>query len=157
MNIHASENVIQALRELLVEGKISTQDELAQALRDRGLELSQSKISRLLNKVGAIKVNNTAGESCYRLPHEYHLAHEMAESQAGAFYSELVINIASNESVILIRTIPSAASLVARLLDYRSVELNLLGTLAGDDTVLVIPKSHALIPEILASIKLLLN
>ncbi|HYF97350.1 MAG TPA: ArgR family transcriptional regulator [Coxiellaceae bacterium] len=149
-------DVTEALRQLLAESKASTQDEIASTLAKQGFELSQSKISRLLHKVGAIKVNNAKGESSYRLPHEYRLSHELADPLKSSIYNQLVINIANSDVLIVIKTIPSAASMVARLLDHHAVELEILGTLAGDDTVMVVPKLSKRIPEILKAIKELL-
>jgi len=151
------QDVTEALRLLLSESKASTQDEIATALSKEGFELSQSKISRLLHKIGAIKVNNTKGESSYRLPHEYRLSHELADPLTSPIYSQLVINIAASDVLIVIHTIPSAASMVARLLDHNHVELEILGTLAGDDTVVAIPKSSKQIPGIMKGIKQLLG
>lgn len=146
-------DVIEALRQLLADSKASTQDEIATALSQEGFTLSQSKISRLLHKVGAIKVNNAKGQSSYRLPHEYRLSHELGNPLSSPIYGQLVINISASDVLIVLRTVPSAASMVARLLDHHSVDLEILGTLAGDDTVVVMPKSSKQIPEILNAIK----
>lgn len=146
-------DITEALRQLLADSKASTQDEIANALSAEGFKLSQSKISRLLHKVGAIKVNNAKGQSSYRLPHEYRLSHELADPLSSPIYGQLVINISASDVLIVLRTVPSAASMVARLLDHNSVDLEILGTLAGDDTVMVVPKSSKQIPEILNAIK----
>ncbi len=145
-------DVTEALRRLLAESKASTQDEIANVLAKDGFELSQSKISRLLHKVGAIKVNNAKGESSYRLPHEYRLSHELADPLSSPVYSQLVINVTASDVLIVLRTVPSAASMVARLLDHHAAELDILGTLAGDDTVMVVPKESQLIAQIMKNI-----
>lgn len=151
------QDLADALRRILSESKASTQDEIALALRAQSFELSQSKISRLLHKIGAIKVNNAKGVSSYRLPHEYKLSHELAEPISGSVYSQFIINISASDTLIVIRSIPSAASMVARVLDHHAIELELLGTLAGDDTVVAIPKSSKRIASSLKAIKKLLN
>ena len=151
-----SQEVIEALRELLLESKASTQDEIALALKTKGFELSQSKISRLLHKIGAIKVNNAKAESTYRLPHQYQLSHELADPLRGSVYAQLVLNISASDVLIVIHTVPSAASIVARLLDGHSVALEILGSLAGDDTVMVVPKSSKHIQSCLKKIRAIL-
>ena len=150
------QDITEALRRILAESKASTQDEIASVLGQEGFELSQSKISRLLHKVGAIKVNNAKGESSYRLPHEYRLSHELGDPISGPIYSQLIINIDASDVLIVLHTVPSAAPMVARILDHNAVELEILGTLAGDDTVMVVPKSSQLIPVILKKVKELL-
>lgn len=94
--------------------------------------VNQVKISRLLHKIGAIKVNE--GEKIvYRLPET-----ELVTITPGDKLKQLILNISHNEVLIVINTLPGSAQLVARLLDLK-VNDGILGTVAGDDTIFVAP------------------
>ncbi|MEW6057228.1 MAG: arginine repressor [Bdellovibrionota bacterium] len=125
---------LAALRKLLSQERASTQDELREQLEKLDFEVTQSTISRDLRKIGAIKAIDPDGRTVYRLPEES-LAPITASSMR-----ELVLDIQSNGYLIVIHTTPGSASLVARQLDQVAPE-NILGTIAGDDTVFVAPAS----------------
>lgn len=138
------------LKKLLIEGSASTQEGIKQYLTQLGYEVNQAKISRLLRKLGAVKVSNEYGQVVYCLPKE------PAPPQAKSLLSNLVIDIECNESLIVIHTSPGSASLFGRVIDHNLLKLNVLGTVAGDDTIIVVPKSAKLIQHVLADIKELL-
>jgi transcriptional regulator of arginine metabolism len=54
-----------------------------------------------------------------------------------------------NATLIIVHTTPGAAGMVARILDQHKVDLNVLGTIAGDDTIFIAPKDNAIIVEII--------
>jgi transcriptional regulator of arginine metabolism len=146
-----SSKMLEDLKKLLIEGSASTQEDIKQHLTKLGFEVNQAKISRLLRKLGAIKISNERGQVVYCLPKE------PAPPQTKSLLSNLVISIECNESLIVIHTSPGSASLFGRLIDHNLLKLEVLGTVAGDDTLLVIPKSTKLIQTILANIKSLLT
>lgn len=138
------------LKKLLIEGSASTQEGIKQYLTQLGYEVNQAKISRLLRKLGAVKVSNEYGQVVYCLPKE------PAPPQAKSLLSNLVIDIECNESLIVIHTSPGSASLFGRVIDHNLLKLNILGTVAGDDTIIVVPKSTKFIQQVLSDIKELL-
>jgi transcriptional regulator of arginine metabolism len=97
--------------------------------------------------VGAVKSLNEFGEVVYRLPKEPAPPHS-----ASILYS-LIIDIKANEQLIVIHCHPGSASLVARLLDHHMEKAQIIGTVAGDDTILVIPKSTQMIEKSLNAIR----
>lgn len=125
---------LEALKELLSQGSLSTQDELRDKLERMDFAVTQSTISRDLRKLGAVKAIDPTGRTVYRLPDE------PTSTFTGNSLRDLVINIKTNGSIIAIKTTPGSASLIARHLDFILAE-KLLGTLAGDDTVFVAPAS----------------
>lgn len=125
----------EALRELLIERSASTQEEICASLERLGYEINQSKASRLLRKLGAIKVVNEQGQTVYSL------AREPAPPSMNSPIRSLVVDIVSNETLVVIFTSPGSASMVARLLDYNQITTEILGTVAGDDTIFIAPKS----------------
>ncbi|GAB4224242.1 MAG: transcriptional regulator ArgR [Gammaproteobacteria bacterium] len=136
---------------LLLEGQVKTQEEICDALEQRGHAVNQSKVSRLLRKVGAVKSKNALGQIVYRLPHEP--APPTPESRL----SSLVLAVTANETNIVINTSPGSAQLIARIIDFNKDTLSVLATIAGDDVVLVIPKSVKTIHDSLAAISQLLT
>ncbi len=125
---------LEALRKLLTDGELSTQEELCAKLEKLDFATTQSTVSRDLRKLGAIKIVQTDGETNYRLPEE-------EPSRLPASLSDLVRSIENNGSIIVIRTAVGSAPLIARHLD-RLTPGGILGTIAGDDTIFVAPASR---------------
>ncbi len=136
-----------ALKALLAQGTISTQEGLRAALSQQGVPVNQSKISRLLRKLGAVKIVNAQGKSIYTMPRG------PAMPSAQSSLTDLIVDIVANETLIIIHTNPGSASLIGGLLDHKTQELEILGTVAGDDTVFVVPKSVARIEVTLKAVK----
>lgn len=136
-----SKSLNEALEEILRLGTAATQQEICEALRAQGFDVNQTKVSRLLYKLSAVKIKNPEGQIVY------HLSKEMAQ---------LILKISTNEQLIVIQTSPGSASLIARMLDYQSANSEILATLAGDDTIFVAPKSVKRINRALDEVKRLL-
>ena len=129
----SSATLITAITQLLRNEKMDTQEKIGIALQKKGFAVNQVKVSRLLHKIGAIKMSE--GEQIvYRLPVE------RTKLSAKDTLRQFINSITHNESLIIIQTSPGAASLVARLLDL-SQNAAVLGTVAGDDTIFVAPVS----------------
>lgn len=135
-------DVMSTLKSLIRSGKISTQEELVARLREAGCEINQTKISRLLRKIGAVKAKNESGEIVYQMPLE------PPPPMPKSHLSDLLIDITFNENCLVVNTSPGAASLIARVIDYQRTQLGVLGTIAGDDTVMVIPAKLSKIQHI---------
>lgn len=135
--------LIDALKQILLSGDAGTQEEIVNSLLQKGYDVNQSKISRLLRKIGAVKVTNEHKLIVYTLPLE------PAPPTSKNILSQLITNISYNEVTIVIHANPGSASLIARLLDHHRQELNILGTVAGDDTLFITPTS---IKEIKATV-----
>jgi len=127
---------LAALRRLLETGAASTQDELREQLEAQGFEVTQSTISRSLRKLGAIKTVDESGQTIYRLA----AVEPILPPAVQTSISDLVLDITNNGSIIVIKTPPGSASLIARHLDHYRPE-GILGTIAGDDTIFVAPTS----------------
>jgi transcriptional regulator of arginine metabolism len=119
-----------AIRELLREEEISSQEELIDKLSRRGLHTSQPVLSRDLR---ALNVAKQAG--VYRL-------HEEERVTPLEALKSLLRSIRPVQHFLLMRCEPGAASAVARALESEAPE-GLVGTIAGDDTVLVALATHA--------------
>lgn len=147
-NANITRDRLHALRKLLEEGGASTQDELREALEKQGFEVTQSTISRTLRKLSAIKATDETGRTVYRLPSD----EPALPPPAQAALADLITSIESNGAMIVIQTSPGSASLVARHLDHARPG-GILGTIAGDDTIFVAPKTLREIERTLAAIR----
>lgn len=123
------------LRHILAEGDLSTQEELVENLEKNHFSVTQSTVSRDLRKLGAIRAIDGKGRTIYRLPEE------MFVPVKSSSLNEMVTSIRANSSLIVIRTHPGSASLVGRFVDMTFSE-EILGCIAGDDTVFVAPQSQ---------------
>jgi transcriptional regulator of arginine metabolism len=146
-----SKSLIDALRILLVGRKASTQEAICLALEKMGYSMNQTKVSRLLRKVGAVKVENAEGQTVYSLPRE------PSPPSMNTQIKNLILDIVANESLVVIFTSPGCASMVARVLDYNQINTEILGTIAGDDTIFVAPKTIKDIQILTEEIKRLLR
>lgn len=145
----SSSQLMNDLKTLLLHGVTATQESLCEALAIKGHKINQSKTSRLLRKINAIKYKNDQGEMVYRLPHD------MAPPPIHTTLGDLIIDIVANETTIIIKTSPGSASLIARIIDNK--ECHILGTIAGDDAIFVAPESVAEIATTLSLICSFLN
>ncbi len=143
-------SLLESFRDLLSKGTARTQEDLKNSLNEQGFEVNQSKISRLLRKIGAIKTLGAEGQIVYQLPSE------PEPPIAGSPIENLVLDISHNEIMIVVRTSPGSASLIARVIDYNSEKLNCLGSVAGDDTIFIVPKSIKTLEKTYKELKALL-
>lgn len=126
-------DLIVAIQTLLRNKMVGTQDEICAALEKQGFVVNQVKISRLLHKIGAIKMSEN-NRVVYRLPTE------LVKLPSKDSVKQFILRIGHNECLIVIQTVPGSAQVVARLLDLENSE-GVLGTVAGDDTIFVTPTS----------------
>ncbi|MAG76879.1 MAG: ArgR family transcriptional regulator [Colwelliaceae bacterium] len=142
------EALVQAFKDLLKQEQFGSQGEIVDALKAQGFDnISQSKVSRMLSKFGAVRTRNARQEMVYCLPAE------LGVPTAKSPLKQLVLDIEHNDVMIIIRTSPGAAQLIARLLDSVSKSDGVLGTIAGDDTIFIAPTDTKLIPETIVKLE----
>lgn len=130
------EALVNAFKELLKQEQFGSQGDIVDALKAQGFDnISQSKVSRMLSKFGAVRTRNARQDMVYCLPAE------LGVPTAKSPLKQLVIDIESNDMMIIVRTSPGAAQLIARLLDSLGKSDGVLGTIAGDDTIFIAPTS----------------
>ncbi len=132
---------VSALKKLLSAGLATTQEEICDELRKQNFDITQSTISRDLRRLGAVRIVNPEGETIYRLANQFTHSGAMSVTDSVAIgLSGLIQDIKHNGYMIVIRTTPGSASLIAKHID--DVQPNgILGTIAGDDTIFVIPSA----------------
>lgn len=126
------------LRQLLYEGRFTSQAELGEALEAHGIRASQSTLSKDLLALGAARERDAEGALVYVLPVAGHRPTDKLARLCGELLQTL--RIAMNQ--ILIRTPPGAAQYFGSALDHAQLD-GVVGTIAGDDTVLVIALDEA--------------
>lgn len=136
----SNNDLVLALQELLHKNTVGTQAEIQTALQKKGYVVNQVKISRMLHKLGVAKIieNNNI---VYRLPHA------RTSVTPNDTLISVINSIQHNEYLIVIKTMPGSAQLVAHILDHKD-NLDVLGTVAGDDTIFITPASTKKIHEV---------
>lgn len=128
------ENIAAACKRLLQQQSFTTQDDIRQRLIDLGYDdVSQSTVSRLLSRLGVAKIPNAYGKKVYCL------TVESEPVQVGSSIASQIEFITHNQLVVVVKTHPGSAQLVARLIDIQP-HAEILGTVGGNDTVMVAPK-----------------
>ena len=133
MNQEQKIKMIGAIKGMLKNGLASTQEDIRNELKKLGFDVTQSTISRTLKRIGAMKAID-----------EDRLSYRLQPANKRISYShsikDIVTDVSSNETTIVIKTLPGSAMFVAGFLDS-AFQNEVLGTVGGDDTVIVIPRS----------------
>ena len=127
------------IAQLLSDLPISSQLDLVKELEDIGIPATQATVSRDLEELGAVKVRLPNGELIYAIP-EYPVDRVLPEDHLRRVMGEWVVEIKTSENIVVLRTPPGSAHVVASALDRAGLS-EVLGTVAGDDTLLVVATS----------------
>ena len=125
----------RAVRDLVAQRAIRTQQDLAAALRDRGFRTTQATISRDVAELGLIKVARD-GLSVYALPPRLVEAETSGEDRLRKLLADLPLEMHEAGLLLVLRTLPGSAHAIAAALD-RARWPEVAGSIAGDDTVFV--------------------
>ena len=121
---------------LLERHAVASQTMLVQLLADEGVTATQATVSRDLEELGAVKVRLPGGESAYALP-ELPVQQVAPADHLRRVLGEWAVEVSSSQNLVVVRTPPGCAHVVASALDRSGLE-DVVGTVAGDDTVLVV-------------------
>jgi len=138
----------QKIIELLGRQPVRSQTELADLLAEAGLAVGQATLSRDLVEIGAVKVRDSAGHLMYAVPGEggdrTPRAGEAAafEARLARVAAELLVSAEGSANLVILRTPPGAAQYLASAIDHAALD-DVLGTIAGDDTVMVVSRDPA--------------
>lgn len=126
---------------LLEAGNVTSQAQLVDLLAETGVVATQATVSRDLEDMGAVKIRVRGGETAYALP-ELPSQRVAPEDHLRRVLSEWLVDVANNGPVVVLRTPPGSAHVVASAIDRAGLE-DILGTVAGDDTLMVIASAAA--------------
>ncbi len=125
------------IQDLIQQYAVETQEELTQRLAERGVMATQATVSRDIKELGLIKVP-------YRDGHRYGLPPE-AEAGAGdrlrRLLHEALVDVVASENLVLVKTLAGGANVVSEAIDRLEWD-DVAGTLAGDNTVLVVARTR---------------
>ncbi len=124
------------LTRLLSSGISGNQARLVEILGQQGVQTTQSSISRALKKINAIKGVDENGQTIYSLPQQG--TGKRVEVMESGLFGSLVYEVLDNGHMIVIHTRPGTAPAVAKVIDDHGFEQT-IGSVAGDDTILIIP------------------
>ncbi len=128
--------------EIVRERPIHTQDQLTAALRESGIQVTQATVSRDIKELRLVKVPGNDGEYRYALPEDPAAVNRLERLRR--YLQDSLVGIDSSENLLVVRTLPGTANAVASGIDgLRWPEV--VGTLAGDDTILIVlrERDHA--------------
>jgi len=132
--------------EIISQKKIQTQKELADILRLSGFEATQATVSRDVRELGLIKAPSEKNTVRYTLPGTP--APVQSDNRLKRSFKDSVVSLDHSENLIIIKTLPGEAQGVASAVDQAGWP-EIVGTIGGDDTILVIAKLKRYLPVLL--------
>lgn len=130
----------QTIAKLIGRHAVTNQPQLVDLLAADGIAATQATVSRDLEDLGAVKVRVPGGETVYAIP-EYEPARLAPEDQLRRVMGEWVAEVKRSGDLVVLRTPPGCAHVVASALDRSGLE-GVLGTVAGDDTLLCVAEEE---------------
>ncbi len=128
---------LKVIKEIINSKKVSSQEELARELEDRGFSATQSTISRDLAELRLTKVRNHQQQEYYSLDSRFYRENMFNYEKFGSKFKESVLSVSKAQNILVIRTYPGEAQGTAAILDGMNF-VEILGTVAGDDTIICI-------------------
>lgn len=133
-----------AILEIIESRNIETQEELAEALRDQGILVTQATVSRDIKELHLIKVLSETGGYKYATLDK---AEQGMNERFIRMFSESVLSAVSANNLVIIKTLAGSAHVAAEAVDSLKWS-EVVGTIAGDNTILVICRTNEEAPQI---------
>lgn len=137
------------IRDILSTERITTQEELCEALSNRGFEVTQATVSRDIKELRLIKIPDEKGYR-YAFPDVH--GSRSSNKRIKRVFKDSVVYLDSSENLIVIKTLPGTAQTVAAVIDAIEND-RILGTVAGDDTLFVLVKPKDAVGDVLAAFR----
>ena len=129
------------IKQLLAHNLVSSQDQLIDLLKEERIEATQATVSRDLDELGSVNVRVSGGTMVYAIP-ELPSEHHVHEDHLKRVLGEWVVGIGVSKNIVMLKTPPGSAHVVASAIDRSGIE-GVIGTIAGDDTIIVIASEEA--------------
>ena len=123
---------------IIASQPITSQEQLREALATEGLVVTQATLSRDLADLGAIKQAGMDGRNIYVLPDDPEPA-IAGDHRLGRILADVLVGADHSGNIVVLRTPPGAAQYLASAIDHTGWD-QIIGTVAGDDTVLIVSK-----------------
>ena len=137
------------IKRILSDRIISNQEQILKLLINEGVTITQATLSRDFADLGVIRTFTNLGV-------QYTLSSTDYGKEIAKLVGLEILNIANNENLIVLRTLAGRAQGVAHYIDRLNRE-EIMGTIGGDDTVMIIPNKLSNIPKILDILKNLIT
>jgi transcriptional regulator of arginine metabolism len=137
------------IKEILRDHIIYNQEDLVKILSEEGIEVTQATLSRDFQDLGVVRTAAADGS-------RYALNVEEAGNQIRKLISFEILSVEHNEMLIIVRTLAGRAQGVAHYIDKLNSKM-ILGTIAGDDTIMIVPTSVKNISEIVHLLNKIMN
>lgn len=138
------------IREIIEAQAVETQEELAEALRSNDIEVTQATVSRDIKEMMLIKVPTGSGHYRYALPKQEEWL--WGKERLARLFRDNVVGVEDSENLVVVKTLPGSAGMVAAGLDQSQWE-EIIGTIAGDDNILVVVKPKSAVPKVVNRMK----
>jgi transcriptional regulator of arginine metabolism len=126
--------------ELISQRAVRSQAELAALLAAEGIEATQATLSRDLDELGAVKLRGPdGGAPIYVIPGNPVRGIEGGTGRLGRLLAELLVSVDASANLTVLRTPPGAAQFLASAIDRAALH-DIVGTIAGDDTIIVVAR-----------------
>ena len=132
---------LKLIRDLIKTKKIASQEELIEELSAIGCDVTQSTISRDTKQLNLVKVRNSLQEEYYALSSKYQVDPQFNIGKIKFKFKENVLSVDLSNNIIVIKTNSGEAQGVAAVIDGSNFE-EILGTVAGDDTIICVVNSE---------------
>ena len=142
-----------AITDILNKERIKTQGELCEALKNRGFDVTQATVSRDIKEM---QLHRIADHDGYHYTLFAKKTFQGINERRRRMFQDLVAHIDFSENIIVLKTLTGAAQSVASLIDDIGNE-QILGTVAGDDTILVVVKQKRKVQQVLHEFKNLIK
>ena len=129
-------DLLVVFKSLLEEESLGSQRELSTEMSNRGFaNISQTKTSRLLTKLGAIKRRNKCNKLVYKLPGIYLVPNKKQKIHS------IILNVQHNNVQIVVKTIAGGGNLISKMIESMPNNMGIIGCIASNDTIFVIPNN----------------
>ncbi len=142
------------IREIIESQKIETQFQLTDELKKYGFDVTQATISRDIKELGLVKVATGENSFCYSFSPNMALGNNF--DRAKRMFRDNVLKISHSENIVVVRTLSATAQGVAACLDGLGWK-EILGTVAGDDTIMVVVREKEDTPLIVEQLQALVQ
>lgn len=142
------------IKEIVERYVIETQEELAEALSKHGIEITQATVSRDIKELMLIKVPTGDGRYRYAFPPEQNIV--LSQARMERTFHDSIVTIDYSQNIVVLRTLPGTAQAVAYTIDYVKWP-EIIGTVAGDDTIFVLVKPIEAVPQVIAKFQSLMG
>ena len=139
---------------IIAEETVETQEQLLSLLLERGIVATQATISRDIQQLHLVKA--PAGQGKYRYAVSDHGSKIHVADKLQTIFRESIVNVDYAQNLVVIHTMSGLANGAAAALDGMEID-QLIGTLAGDDTVLIIMRDNESAAELATSIRTMLH